>query len=114
MQRLTWLAAALAGAACGAAAPVGWTAYADCAGAYRANAQVADSQRPASMTAQISEVAADYAAEAVKRWRRQAHGAQAAGRRAVETRAAQRAKVLGAQPREAVEHVIETCPQIGG
>ena len=44
--------------------PIDWIAHADCAAAYQANAVLTD--RPASMTAQISDVASDDVAAAVK------------------------------------------------
>jgi len=113
-RRLAGIAAGCLAAAASAAAagPADWRAYADCAAAYRANAQLSDPDRPASMTAQISEVAADYAREAA---RRLAHPAsKAAARRAAEARIAGQAKRLAGQSRAAVEKLIDACPQIDG
>ncbi|HZZ32326.1 MAG TPA: hypothetical protein VFE10_10065 [Phenylobacterium sp.] len=108
---------ALAAAAPGPA-PAGsaarWTAYADCAAAYLANARLADPDRPASMTAQVSDVADDYSAAAAKRLRGRRGGSAAASRHAVDARVAEQAKLFGGQPREAVEKVIDACPQLNG
>jgi hypothetical protein len=92
-----------------AAAPPGWRVYADCAAAYLANARIADPDRPAAMTAQISDVAKDYEAAARARYR----PATGAGR-AVRTRIERQARAFYGQPREAVEKIIDACPQVGG
>jgi hypothetical protein len=92
-----------------AAKAPGWTVYADCAAAYLANARVADPDRPAAMTAQISDVAKDYEAAAQARYR-PAKGA----RRAVRARIERQARVFAGRPREAVEKIIDACPQVGG
>jgi hypothetical protein len=89
-------------------APV-WSVYADCAAAYLANARIADPDRPAAMTAQISDVAKDYEAAARARYR-PARGA----RQAVRVRIERQAKVFSGEAREAVERVIDACPQVGG
>ncbi|HEX3366676.1 hypothetical protein [Phenylobacterium sp.] len=105
--------AAIAGPPQALARPApGWTVYADCAAAYLANARLADPDRPALMTAQVSDVADDYAAAAAKlRVRR--GGSAAASRRAVEARIAQKTRLFAGQSREAVEHIIDACPQLG-
>jgi hypothetical protein len=92
-----------------AARPPGWIVYADCAAAYLANARIADPDRPAAMTAQISDVAKDYEAAARARHR----PAKGAGR-TVRTRIERQARVFSGQPRRAVERVIDACPQVGG
>jgi hypothetical protein len=89
-----------------------WTLYADCAGAYLANARLADPDRPAAMTAQISDVAKDYVAAALTRYR--ARHAAAGARRAVQARVDAKAAGFAAQPRDVVERVIDACPQVGG
>jgi hypothetical protein len=98
-----------AGLASAAARAPGWTVYADCAAAYLANARIADPDRPAAMTAQVSDVSRDYQAAAVARYR-SAKGAAAAVRARIE----RQAKVFAARPRDAVEKVIDACPQVGG
>jgi len=109
-------AAAMAGAAlaAGPAPAPGWRVYADCAAAYLANARLADPDRPASMTAQVSEVADDYAAAAAARYRK-AHAVPAeAAQRAVRARIDRLAAAYRGQAREAVERVIDACPQTDG
>ena len=106
MKAILLLAASLA--AGGAAAAPRWTVLADCAAAYRANARLADPDRPAAMTAQISEVAEDYAAAA-----RKAHAGKDA-KRDVAARIEAQAHRDAALPREAVERIIDACPQVEG
>lgn len=97
----------------GLAAPApAWRVYADCAAAYLANARLSDPDRPASMTAQVSDVAADYSTAAAKRRQVQVGGSAATSRRRVDARVARQARVLGARPREEVEHMIDACPQV--
>jgi hypothetical protein len=93
------------------AASPGWRVYADCAAAYLANARIVDPGRPAAMTAQVSDVADDYAKAARARYRRQAAGSASAASRAVATWVDRRASDFARQPREAVERVIDSCPQ---
>jgi hypothetical protein len=97
------------GLARGSGKAPGWTVYADCAAAYLANARIADPDRPAAMTAQVSDVSRDYEAAAVARYR----PAKGSGT-AVRARIERQAKALAARPREAVEKVIDACPQVGG
>jgi hypothetical protein len=92
----------------------GWSVYADCAAAYLANARLADPDRPASMTAQVSDVADDYAAAAAARYRTRHGGSVAAARRAIQARVDRQTAQFGAQTRAAVERVIDACPQTGG
>lgn len=107
------LGAGLAAAASLHAAPR-WQALADCAAAYQANARIADPDRPAAMTAQISDVADDYAKAAAAARRRAIPSSSTAARRAVAARAGKAATRDAALPREAVEKLIEACPQVGG
>ena len=105
------IAASLAwpGLSLSAAKVPGWTVYADCAAAYLANARVADPDRPAAMIAQVSDVANEYEAAARARYR-----PARAARAAVRARIERQTKVFAARPREAVEHLIDACPQVGG
>jgi hypothetical protein len=116
-MRAVWaLAVALvtnAGAAHAAGKPA-WTAYADCAGAYQANAHVADAGRPASMVSQMSEVAEDYAKAARAAYRRETRASASKAQSAVAARIAATAAALAAAPREAAEKVIDACPQTEG
>jgi hypothetical protein len=107
------VAAGLAGSGLGPAAAAkapGWTVYADCAAAYLANARVPDPDRPAAMVAQVSDVANDYAAAARVHYRRAKRGASAV----VQARIDRQTRIYSGQPREAVERVIDACPQVGG
>jgi hypothetical protein len=92
-----------------AAAAPGWSVYADCAAAYLANARVPDPDRPAAMIAQVSDVANDYAAAARARYRPTKRASAA-----VQARIHRRTTIYAGQPREAVERVIDACPQVGG
>jgi len=98
----------------GAAPAAGWTVYADCAAAYQVNARLADPDRPAAMTQQISEVAGDYAAAARTRYAHGARAAKAAVAKAVAARIEREAARLSGQPREGVERIIDACPQLDG
>jgi hypothetical protein len=97
-----------------AAANPAWTAYADCAGAYVANARVADPDRPATMTGQMSDVAQDYAKAARARYRHERKAGASAAQSAVSARIESTARRLSAQPREAAEKLIDACPQPDG
>jgi len=108
MKAILLLAASLAAGGPAAAAAPRWTVLADCAAAYRANARLADPDRPAAMTAQISDVAEDYAAAA-----RKAHAGKDA-KRDVAARIEAQAHRDAALPREAVERIIDACPQVEG
>jgi len=90
-----------------AAAPR-WTAFADCAAAYQANARLSDPDRPASMTAMVSDVANDYAKAAAQASRRQG-GASVAK---VKQRIARQTAAFAGRPREEVERFIDACPQL--
>jgi len=119
MRRELWiicmgLAAAAPVSASGRAATAAWPVYADCAAAYQVNAAIADPGRSASMTAQVSDVALDYSAAAAKQRQRRSGGSLAAARRIVSARVATRSKALGSMPREAVERIIDACPQVDG
>lgn len=104
------LAALAAAGPAGARAP-DWRVYADCAAAYLANARIADPGRPASMTAQVSDVADDYAKAARERYHRQREVSREAAARQVAAHIDEQARKLAAQPREAVERLIDACPQ---
>jgi hypothetical protein len=115
-RRLLGLCAAVAMAATAGASlsaeparTPGWRVYADCAAAYLANARVADPDRPAAMTAQVSDVANDYEAAARTRYGR-GRGAEAK----VHARIERQARAFAARPREVNERAIDACPQVGG
>ena len=91
------------------APPARWQALADCAAAYRANAQIKDPDRAASMTAQISETAGDYAKAALKAYPK---SARRAADMAVQSRIVRQTAKFARQPRTQVEHVIDACPQL--
>jgi hypothetical protein len=120
MRRVLWIVcmgfAAVAPLSALASGPgaAAWSVYADCAAAYQVNAAIADPGRPASMTAQVSDVALDYSAAAVKQRRRRSGESPAIAGRIVKARVAARSKALAAMPREAVERIIDACPQVDG
>ncbi len=89
-----------------------WQAFADCAAAYQANAQIKDPDRPASMTATISEQSNDYRTAAVAAYRVKTRQAGAAAEQAVSARIAQRTPALARLSREKLEHIIDACPQL--
>lgn len=101
-----------AGAAEAQTKPPGWQAFADCAAAYQANAAIADPQRPAGMSSQISEVAADYQRAAVKLVQAERRRPTGQAARIVAARMGQQRRALAGQPRAAVERVIDACPQV--
>jgi hypothetical protein len=115
---MRWMLVPLATAAPALGASVAprptWTVYADCAGAYVANARVADPDRPATMVGQMSDVAEDYAKFARARYRSQRKASAEAASRAVAARIEATAASLSAQPRNAAEKVIDACPQTDG
>ncbi len=118
MRRRAWIIAVCVlgvapRAAEAGAKPVGWIAYADCAAAYRANARLTDPERPASMTSQIFDVASDYAGAALEA-RTKMGAAKSQARRMVEARISRQTLLLGHKSRQAVEHIIDACPQLGG
>ena len=88
-----------------------WTVYADCAGAYVANARVADPGRPATMVGQMSEVAEDYARAARDAVHHQREVGPRRSRELVARRIEATARRLSSQPREAAERIIDACPQ---
>jgi hypothetical protein len=98
----------------GATPPPHWTILADCAAAYQANARIADPERSASMTAQISDVAGAYRKAAENAYRSQVSGRAARSRKSVSARIAHQASVYGARSRQEVEALIDTCPQVAG
>jgi hypothetical protein len=108
------VALAAAAPAADAAPKARWTALADCAGAYQANSRVADADRPASMVAQMSDTAEDYAKAGRAAYQRQTNASAAKTRAAVAGRVAATAQRLAGQPREAAERVIDACPQPDG
>lgn len=106
------MAAALGTAAAAQPPPADWRTLAGCSAAYRVNAQLADPARTASMTAQISEVADDYAKAAAEAYLRATGVRPATARGAVAAYAARRGQALRKRPRRSVEAFIEACPQV--
>lgn len=98
----------LPGLSASAAAAPKWTAFADCAAAYQSNAKLSNADRPASMTAQISDTASDYAKAAAKAYGQQVKNGPAY---AVSQRIAKQEAIFAKQPREKVEKFIDACPQ---
>jgi hypothetical protein len=88
-----------------------WQAFADCAAAYQANAQIKDPERPASMTSMISEQSNDYRTAALATYRK-AKRATPAAEQTISARIAQQAPALARLSREALEHRIDACPQL--
>src|SRR5207342_3477402 len=84
-----------------------WRVYADCAAAYLANARIADPTRPASMTAQVSDVAEDYAKAARERYHRQREVSRKAAARQADAEIEARAGAFAGKPREVVERTID-------
>lgn len=115
-MRLAVLIAVIAFAASGPAAARApdWRVYADCAAAYLANARLADPGRPAAMTAQVSDVAEDYAKAARERYHRQREVSRKAAARQTDAQIEARARAMAKRPREAVERIIDACPQPPG
>ncbi|HEY2358722.1 MAG TPA: hypothetical protein VGH86_14815 [Phenylobacterium sp.] len=91
-----------------------WMVLADCAAAYRANAQISDPGRPASMTTMVSEVADDYAKAAALAYRKRTKAPAAREGDVVQARIGQRTSEFRRQPRTDVEHFIDACPQVDG
>jgi hypothetical protein len=89
-----------------------WRVYADCSAAYLTNARVTDPDRPPSMTTQVTELSNDYADASRGRYRQQARATPRAALVAVRARVQSQARRYAGQPREAVERVIDACPQL--
>jgi hypothetical protein len=103
--------AALAACAAPRAHDPRWMAFADCAGAYRVNAAIADPSRPASMTAMVSESADDYEKAARDRYVLEPHTTAEQAQRDVAARVSAKVKAFSGKPRGEVEKFIDTCPQ---
>jgi len=93
---------------------VGWKDLADCAAAYRANSEIPDPDRAPSMKAMIADQSTDYVAAATQSYRRHAKASEAKAGRSVSEYVARRTQAFSGQPREAIEHLIDACPQVGG
>lgn len=91
-----------------------WKVLADCSAAYRANAQISDPDRASSMKAMISEEADDYAKAATGDYRTKMKASADRAHRRVEAYVVKRLSDYAAQPRSAIEHIIDACPQVGG
>jgi hypothetical protein len=88
-----------------------WKVLARCAAAYEVNAQVSDPERPATMKAMVSDVAADYRRAAEARYRKAMKASSAMAHKAVGQEVAQRVAAFRRKPRTDVEAVIDACPQ---
>lgn len=96
------------------AKPVRWQAFADCAAAYRANAQTADPDRSASMKSMISETASDYQKAAEARYQTVAKVTADRAHERVDIYVGRRTRVFAAKSRQQTEHFIDACPQTDG
>jgi hypothetical protein len=94
------------------AATASWTAFADCAAAYKANAVIKDPDRPASMSAMISEQSNDYRTAAAAVYRATTKATNAQSQDAVSARVAQRMPTLTKLSRDKLEQIIDACPQL--
>jgi hypothetical protein len=90
-----------------------WQGYIDCAAAYRANAQIADPNRPATMVRDMADVAADYARAAEAGYAKASGLSAEAARSTVEIQVADRTATFASRERAQIEHFIEGCPQPG-
>ena len=106
--------APLATPAMAAAAPADWTALADCAAAYRANAAIKDPSRAPSMRAQISDEADSYLKAALAPYRAATKQPAAKARDALKAYVVRRTPDFARQSRDAIDHFIDVCPQFGG
>ncbi len=107
--------ALFAAGAAAAAKPPKWTVYADCSAYYQVNAYLAGPDRPATMTAQMSEVVADYARTATARYVKQRKASPHDAQHAVAARIKAAIERLGAKPpRKTVEKLIDKCPRPDG
>ena len=91
-----------------------WTAFADCAAAYRVNADLADPSRAATMKAMVSEEAGDYRTAALAHYRQKNPTGSTGAEQAVDGRIIASASAYARKSREQVEHVIDACPQTDG
>jgi hypothetical protein len=110
------LALTAAGAASAAEpkAPTDWTSLAQCAGAYQANAQIQDPDRAPSMRAMISDQAGLCVKAAVARHRLAVKSSPDQARQAVDAVVLASARRFGGMSRDALDTVIDTCPQPEG
>ena len=115
MKRLLPLVAValLPGCASTSSAQPTWQGYMDCAAAYRANAQIADPNRPATMVRDMAEVGDNYAKAAMSAYIRETGAAADAAQAMVEGEVAKRTVTFATRPRAQIEHFIEGCPQPG-
>ena len=88
-----------------------WTSLAQCAGAYRANAQIKDPNRAPSMRVMISDQADMYVSAAVKRHRQVTKSSTAQAKQAVDAVLLASARRFGGMSRDALDKVIDGCPQ---
>ena len=115
MKRLLPLLAlaALPGCASTSSVQPSWQGYIDCAAAYRANSQIADPNRPATMVRDMAEIGDDYAKAAISAYVRKTGAAADAAQAMVDSEVAKRTPTFASRPRPQIEHFIEGCPQPG-
>jgi len=106
--------ALLATPAVATAAPADWKALADCAAAYRANAGIKDPSRAPSMREQISDEADSYLKAALSPYRAATKEPEVKARGALKAYVARRTPDFARQKRDAIDHFIDACPQVGG
>jgi hypothetical protein len=105
--------AALPGCATPSSAQASWQGYIDCAAAYRANSQIADPNRPATMVRDMAEIGDDYAKAAMSAYIRKTGAAADAAQTMVQAEVVKRTATFASRPRAQIEHFIEGCPQPG-
>ena len=88
-----------------------WRGFARCAAAYRVNAALADPARGATMTAMVSEVADEYAAAAVRKYKAAQNASDQQTLDAVDSLQRSATLEFSGQNREKIERFIESCPQ---
>ena len=88
-----------------------WQRLARCAAAYRANAQISDPGRSASMKRMQADAADDYEAAAVMAYPRTLKATAERGLEIVEAYVAVHTQQFSQQPRTRIEHFIDACPQ---
>jgi hypothetical protein len=103
----------LSGCASTSSAQPAWQGYIDCAAAYRANSQITDPNRPATMVRDMADVAADYAKAAEAAYARETSVSADAAHNVVEVQVADRTATFASRTRPQIEHFIEGCPQPG-
>jgi hypothetical protein len=89
-----------------------WQIVAQCAAAYRANAQIADPSRTPSMKAMITDQASDYEKAAIEKYSAEKDALQDAAQKSVAAYIEKAVRRFAQQPRSAIEKFIDGCPQV--